>query len=67
MVLAAFQQRCGINVIFYYAEEVFKAAGYTVSAIMLNMVYTGAIMLGAARARAPVGGLSYEPEPPWPP
>ncbi len=45
VLLAALQQWCGINVIFYYAEDVFKAAGYTVSAIMLNIVYTGLIML----------------------
>lgn len=45
VVLAALQQWCGINVIFYYAEDVFKAAGYSVSSIMLNIVYTGAIML----------------------
>jgi len=45
VLLAALQQWCGINVIFYYAEDVFKAAGYTVSAIMVNIVYTGAIML----------------------
>lgn len=44
-LLAALQQWCGINVIFYYAEDVFKAAGYTVSSIMLNIVYTGMIML----------------------
>ena len=31
--------------IFYYAEDVFKAAGYPISSIMLNIVYTGAIML----------------------
>jgi SP family sugar porter-like MFS transporter len=45
MVLAALQQWCGANVIFYYAEDVFKAAGYTISGTMLNIVYTGAIML----------------------
>ena len=45
VLLAALQQWCGINVIFYYAEDVFKAAGYTVSSIMLNIVYTGLIML----------------------
>ena len=28
IVLAAFQQWCGINVIFNYAEEVFEAAGF---------------------------------------
>ncbi len=45
VVLAALQQWCGINVVFYYAEDVFKAAGYSVSSIMLNIVYTGLIML----------------------
>jgi len=45
VVLAALQQWCGINVIFYYAEDVFKAAGYNVNSIMLNIVYTGGIML----------------------
>ncbi len=45
VVLAALQQWCGINVIFYYAEDVFKAAGYNVGSIMLNIVYTGLIML----------------------
>jgi SP family sugar porter-like MFS transporter len=45
VVLAALQQWCGINVIFYYAEDVFKAAGYNVNSIMLNIVYTGVIML----------------------
>jgi len=44
IVLAALQQWCGINVIFYYAEEVFAAAGYGVNAIMINIVYTGLIM-----------------------
>jgi SP family sugar porter-like MFS transporter len=45
VTLAALQQWCGINVIFYYAEDVFKEAGYNVSSIMLNIVYTGMIML----------------------
>lgn len=45
VVLAALQQWCGINVIFYYAQDVFEAAGYSVSSIMLNIVYTGLIML----------------------
>lgn len=43
--LAVFQQWCGINTIFYYAEEVFSAAGYGVSDIMLNIVITGSINL----------------------
>jgi MFS family permease len=40
-----FQQWCGINVIFNYAEEVFAAAGYGVSDILLNIVITGAVNL----------------------
>ncbi len=43
--LAVFQQWCGINVIFNYAQEVFQAAGYGVSAIMLNIVITGIVNL----------------------
>jgi SP family arabinose:H+ symporter-like MFS transporter len=43
--LAVFQQWCGINVIFNYAQEVFKAAGYGVSDIMLNIVITGIVNL----------------------
>lgn len=45
IVLAAFQQWCGINVIFNYAEEVFKAAGYDVSDILFNIVVTGSVNL----------------------
>jgi SP family sugar porter-like MFS transporter len=45
VVLAAFQQWCGINVIFNYAEEVFAAAGYGVSDILFNIVVTGSINL----------------------
>jgi len=43
--LAVFQQWCGINVIFNYAQEVFKEAGYGVSGIMLNIVITGIVNL----------------------
>ncbi len=43
--LAIFQQWCGINVIFNYAEEVFSAAGYKVSDILFNIVITGAVNL----------------------
>ncbi|MGV3764319.1 sugar porter family MFS transporter [Parapedobacter sp.] len=42
IVIAAFQQWCGINVIFNYAQEVFAAAGYGVSDILFNIVITGA-------------------------
>lgn len=45
IVLAAFQQWCGINVIFNYAEEVFSAAGYAVSDILFNIVITGSVNL----------------------
>ena len=45
ITLAVFQQWCGINVIFNYAADVFAAAGYNVSDILLNMVITGAVNL----------------------
>lgn len=45
VVIAVFQQWCGINVIFNYAEEVFKAAGYGVSDILFNIVITGSVNL----------------------
>ncbi|NOX54052.1 MAG: sugar porter family MFS transporter [Planctomycetes bacterium] len=45
VVLAVFQQWCGINVIFNYAQEVFEAAGYGVGDIMLNIVITGVVNL----------------------
>ena len=45
IVLAVFQQWCGINVIFNYAEEVFSAAGFKVSDILFEIVITGAVNL----------------------
>lgn len=45
LFIAAFQQWCGINVIFNYAEEIFLAAGYDVSGLMLNIVITGIVNL----------------------
>ncbi len=45
IVLAVFQQWCGINVIFNYAEEVFASAGYGVSDILFNIVITGSVNL----------------------
>ena len=45
IVLAAFQQWCGINVIFNYAQEVFAAAGYGVSDTLFNIVITGSVNL----------------------
>ena len=43
--LAVFQQWCGINVIFNYAQEVFASAGYNVGDIMFNIVITGVVNL----------------------
>jgi len=45
IVLAVFQQWCGINVIFNYAEEIFEAAGYSVGDMLFNIVITGAVNL----------------------
>jgi sugar porter (SP) family MFS transporter len=44
VTLAVLQQWCGINVIFNYAQEVFSAAGYALSAILFNIVITGVTM-----------------------
>lgn len=41
VVMAALQQWCGINVIFNYAQEIFMAAGYGVSDVLMNIVVTG--------------------------
>ncbi|MDR2039589.1 MAG: sugar porter family MFS transporter [Bacteroidales bacterium] len=41
VVIAAFQQWCGLNVVFNYAQEIFAAAGYGVSDILFNIVVTG--------------------------
>jgi MFS family permease len=38
MVVAVFQQWCGINTVFNYAEEIFSAAGYGVSDTLFNIV-----------------------------
>jgi SP family sugar porter-like MFS transporter len=43
--LAVLQQWCGINVIFNYAQEVFAAAGYSISGIMQSIVITGIVNL----------------------
>ncbi len=45
VVLAVFQQWCGINVIFSYAEEIFSSAGYGVSDVLFNIVITGLVNL----------------------
>jgi MFS family permease len=43
--LAVFQQWCGINIIFNYAEEIFKSAGYSVGDMLFNIVITGSVNL----------------------
>ncbi|HPJ77156.1 MAG TPA: sugar porter family MFS transporter [Prolixibacteraceae bacterium] len=45
IVITAFQQWCGINVIFNYADEIFTAAGYSVSDMLFNIVITGTVNL----------------------
>ena len=41
IVVAVFQQWCGTNVIFNYAQEIFSAAGYQVGDVLFNIVITG--------------------------
>lgn len=43
VALAVFQQWCGINVIFNYAEEIFKQAGYNISDVLKNIAWTGSV------------------------
>ncbi|HNQ89070.1 MAG TPA: sugar porter family MFS transporter [Verrucomicrobiota bacterium] len=45
VTLAVFQQWCGINVIFNYAEEIFRAAGYDISDVLKNIAWTGSVNL----------------------
>jgi MFS transporter, SP family, xylose:H+ symportor len=43
--LAVLQQWSGINIIFNYAEEIYRNAGYGVNDILFNIVITGTINL----------------------
>jgi sugar porter (SP) family MFS transporter len=43
--LAILQQWCGINVMFNYAEEVFRSAGYGIQGMLKNIVWTGSVNL----------------------
>jgi len=45
VTLAVFQQWCGINVIFNYAEEIFQAAGYDIADVLRNIAWTGSVNL----------------------
>lgn len=41
IVIAVFQQWCGTNVIFNYAQEIFQSAGYAIGDVLFNIVVTG--------------------------
>ena len=41
VVIAVFQQWCGTNVIFNYAQEIFQSAGYEIGDVLFNIVVTG--------------------------
>lgn len=41
IIMAMFQQWCGTNVIFNYAQEIFQSAGYDVDSTFINIVVTG--------------------------
>ena len=41
IVVAVFQQWCGTNVIFNYAQEIFVSAGFDVDGMFINIVITG--------------------------
>ncbi len=45
MFIAVLQQWCGMNVVFYYAADIFQAAGYDLKAMMLQIVVIGSIMV----------------------
>lgn len=41
IIIAVFQQWCGTNVIFNYAQEIFQSAGYSLGDVLFNIVVTG--------------------------
>ena len=41
IVVAVFQQWCGTNVIFNYAQEIFQSAGFALGDVLFNIVVTG--------------------------
>ena len=43
--LAILQQWCGMNVVFYYAADIFMAAGYDMKQMMLQIVVIGSVMV----------------------
>lgn len=45
IILFVLGQWCGINVIFNYAEEIFRSAGYDISSVLKNIAWTGSVNL----------------------
>ena len=45
IALAVLQQWCGINVIFYYAKDVFRDSGFKVADILISIVFIGSVNL----------------------
>ncbi|MCA6409154.1 MAG: MFS transporter, partial [Cytophagales bacterium] len=43
--LAFLQQWSGLNVVIYYASDIFQAAGYNLKEMMLNIVVIGSVMV----------------------
>ncbi|MCS3431246.1 sugar porter family MFS transporter [Klebsiella sp. BIGb0407] len=54
VVLAVFQQWCGINVIFNYAQEIFASAGFDINSTLKSIVATGLINLVFTIAALPL-------------
>lgn len=54
MILAVFQQWCGINVIFNYAQEIFASAGFDINSTLKSIVATGLINLIFTLAALPL-------------
>jgi sugar porter (SP) family MFS transporter len=45
IALAVLQQWCGSNVIFYYAKDIFRDAGFKVADVLFNIVFIGSVNL----------------------
>lgn len=54
LILAIFQQWCGINVIFNYAQEIFASAGFDINDTLKSIVATGLINLAATLIAIPL-------------
>lgn len=54
IVLAVFQQWCGINVIFNYAQEIFASAGFDINGTLKSIVATGLINFAATVLALPL-------------